>query len=102
MKEKFLCIAENNKRSKTFSVPIKKEITKADKERNENLITISYKIKFNASGRFMASSLLNLYDSLIKFKDLDFFTPIKSVYKNLTKYRCLPFSKNYSNKIAKT
>ena len=102
MKEKFLCIAENNKRSKTFSVPIKKEITKADKERNENLRTISYKIKFKDIGRFMASSLLNLDDSLMRFKDFDFFSPTKSVYKNLTKYRSLPFRKNYSNKIAET
>lgn len=50
----------------------------------------------------MASSLLNFDDSLMRFKDFDFFSPIKSVYKNLTKYRCLPFSKNYSNKIAET
>lgn len=50
----------------------------------------------------MASSLLNLDDSLMRFKDFDFFSPTKSVYKNLTKYRSLPFRKNYSNKIAET
>ena len=35
---------ENKEQYKTFSVPIKKEITKIDKDGNESVVTISYKI----------------------------------------------------------
>ena len=62
---------------KTFSVPIEKEVTNIDKDGNESVVTISYKIKFIDSARFMASSLSNLVDNLaegihkIRFKDCD-------------------------------
>ena len=39
-----------------FFVPTKEEITKIDKDGNESVTTISYKIKFIDSARFMASS----------------------------------------------
>ena len=48
----------------TFSVLIKKEIIKVDKDGNEDITTISYKIKFLDRARFMASSLSNLFDNL--------------------------------------
>ena len=51
---------ENTGKYKTFSVfsvPIKKGVTKNDKNGNETVVTISYKIKFIDSARFMASSL---------------------------------------------
>ena len=38
-----------------------KEVTKVDKEGNQNIITISYKIKFIDSARFMASSISNIF-----------------------------------------
>ena len=37
-------------------VPTKEEITKIDKEGDKSVTTISYKIKFIDSARFMASS----------------------------------------------
>ena len=46
------------KKYKTFPISIKKEIILLDVE------TISYKIKFIDSSRFMANSLSNLVDSL--------------------------------------
>ena len=39
-----------------FSIPIKMEITKIDKDDNESVTTISYKIEFIDSAIFMASS----------------------------------------------
>ena len=38
-----------------------KEVAKVDKEGNQNIITISYKIKFIDSARFMASSISNIF-----------------------------------------
>ena len=66
-----------------------KEVTKVDKERNENIITISYKIKFINRARFMARSLSNLADNLlegirkIKWKDYDCFFEHESASDNL-------------------
>ena len=62
----FECIGENKVKCKTFSDPMKKEILKTDKDGNEIVDTISYKIKFIDSARFMASSLSNLIDNLRK------------------------------------
>ena len=60
----FDCIEENKKR--TFSVPIKKQIMKIDKNGNETVKTISSKIQFIDITRFMASSLSNLIDNLLQ------------------------------------
>ena len=49
---------------KTFSVPIKKEVIKIDKDGNKSVETISYKIKFIDSMRFMTTSLSKLVDNL--------------------------------------
>ena len=56
-KEQFECLRKNAEKYKTFSVLIKKEIRKVDKDGNEDITTVSYKIKLNDSARFMASSL---------------------------------------------
>ena len=53
----FECLGENTEKYITFSVPIKKKID------NKN-IDITYKIKFIASFRFMATSLSKLVDNL--------------------------------------
>ena len=53
----FECLGENTEKYITFSVPIKKEL-ESDK-------TITYKIKFIDSFRFMSSSLSNLADNLV-------------------------------------
>ena len=56
----FECLGENTEKCITFSVPIKKEITKKDKNGNDKITKISYKIKFIDSYRFMSASLSNL------------------------------------------
>ena len=57
----FECLDENTEKYVTFSVPVKKEITKKDK-----ITKISYKIKFIDSYRFMSTSLSNLVGNLSK------------------------------------
>ena len=60
----FECLGENTEKCITFSVPIKKEIRKKDKDGNEKIIKIAYKMKFFDSFRFMSISLSNLVDNL--------------------------------------
>ena len=55
----FECLGENTEKYITFSVPIKKEITKKDK-----IVKISYKITFIDSCRFMSTSLSKPVDNL--------------------------------------
>ena len=99
------CLGENTENYKTISVPIEKQVIKVDKEGIENIITISYKIKFIDSARFIASLLSNLVDNLaeeihkIKCEDCGCFLEYESVKDNLIKYKCLSCNKNYSNKI---
>ena len=62
--EDFNCLGENIEKYKTFSVPGEKEIRKAYENGEENVTTISYKIKFIDSARFMASLLSNFVDNL--------------------------------------
>ena len=79
----FECLGENTEKYNPFSVPIEKEVTKTDKDGNKSVATISYKIKFIDSARFMASSLSNLVDHLtegiygIKGKNCDNFLNMK-------------------------
>ena len=54
---KLECLREDTEKHKTFSVPIENQMTKIDKDGNESVETISYKIKFIDSARFIASSL---------------------------------------------
>ena len=73
----FECLGENTE--KCISIPIKKEVTKIDKDANESVVAIPYKIKFLDSPRFMVSSLSDLVDNLaegihkIKCKDSECF-----------------------------
>ena len=68
---------ENTKKYKKFSAPIEKEVIKVNKDGNESVVIISYKIKFIDSPRYMTSSLSNLFENLtegihkIKCKDYD-------------------------------
>ena len=75
---KFNVLWENTEKYKTFSVPIEKEVTDIDKDGNESVVTISYKMKFIDSTRFMATSLSILAENLTevilkKFKDCEYF-----------------------------
>ena len=45
-------------------MPIKKEITKNDKDGNDKITKIPYKIKFIDTSRFMSSLLSSLVDNL--------------------------------------
>ena len=55
----FECLSENTEKYFTFSVPVKKEITK-----NGKIVKISCKIKFIDSYRFMSTSLSKPIDNL--------------------------------------
>ena len=59
----FESIGENSEIYKNFSVPIKKEVIKIDKDGNKSVETVSYKIKFTDSMKFMATSLTKLVDN---------------------------------------
>ena len=45
----------NTEKYKNFSVLIEKEVIEINKDGNKSVVTISYKIKFIASARFMAT-----------------------------------------------
>ena len=63
--EDFECLVENTEKYISFSVPIKKE-------RNEDTDeTITYKIKFIDSFKFMPTSLSNLVDNLSEIHNKD-------------------------------
>ena len=78
---------------------------KIDKDSNESVVAISYKIKFIDSARFRTTSLSNLVDDLaegihkIKCKDCDSFLDYEIVKDNLIKYICLSYNKDYANKL---
>ena len=80
-------------------------ITKIDRDGHENVVTVSYKIKFIDSARFMPSSLWNLVDNLAKgidktkYKDCDCFLEYESGMDNLMKYKYLSCNKDYSKKL---
>ena len=67
---------------------------KIDKDGNESVETISYKIKFINSVRFIATLLSNLVDNLaegihkVKCKDCDCFLEYESVRENLIRCKC--------------
>ena len=83
----------------------RKKVTKIDKDGNESVVTIFYKIKFIDSERFMATSLSNLVNNLterihkIKCNYCDCFLEYESVKDNLLKHKCLSCNKDFSNKI---
>ena len=84
----FEYLGENTEKYKSFSVPIEREVTKIDNNGNESVVTISCKIKFINSARFMATSLSNFVDNLaerthkIKCKGCNYFLEYKSAKDN--------------------
>ena len=78
---------ENTEKYRSVFVLIEKEVMKIDKDGNESVITVSCKIKFIYSERFLATSLSNLVDNLtegihkIKCNDCYYFPEYESVKK---------------------
>ena len=54
------------RRTLYYYVPTEKEITNIDKDGNENVVIISYKVNFIDSARFMANSFSSLVNNLTK------------------------------------
>ena len=80
----FECLGENTEKHITFSTPIKKEITKKDKDDNDKITKTSYKIKFIDSCRLMSTSLSNLVDNLSEGLHSDKCTNCKSCLDYMT------------------
>ena len=87
------CLGENTEKYITFSVPIKKEL--------DNSKTITYKLKFIDSFRFMSTSLSSLVDNLSeklysdKCKDCKSELDYMSIKNNQLIFQCLECKKNY-------
>ena len=97
----FECLGENTEKYITFPVPIKKEITKKDKNGNDNITKISYKIKFIDCYRFMSTSLSNLVSNLSEGLHNDRCIHCKSCLDYMAIkdeqliFRCFRCKKNY-------
>ena len=61
--KQFICLGENTKKYITFAVPIEKEATRIDKNREE-IKNMCYILPFIDSTRFMVSSLSNIVNNL--------------------------------------
>ena len=97
----FECLGENTEKYITFSVPIKKEITKKDTNGNDKITKISYKTKFIDSFRFMSTSLSNIVDNLSEglhndeCKDRKSYLDYVIIKDNQLIFRCFSCKKNY-------
>ena len=112
---------KNTEKHITFTVPIEKEVTRVDKNGEKNTNNISYLLQFIERGRFMASSLSNLFNKLsegihrikcrvghddkkcetcgIKYQYCDCFVEYKNSEDDSMEYKCLYCSKNYQHKL---
>ena len=119
-KKQFTCLGQNNEKYITFTVPIKKEVRRIDKNGEEITKNISYILQFIDSTRFMTSSLSYLVNSLserihiikckygpddkkyetcrIKYKYCNRFLECTNFKDNLVEYKCLCCNKNYQHK----
>ena len=97
----FECFGENTEKYITFSVPIKKETTKEDRDGNDKIKKISNKTKFIDSYRFMLTSLSNLVNNLSEGVHNDKCTDCKSCLDYMTTkdeqliFRCFSCKNNY-------
>ena len=100
-------MGENAEKYITFSVPIKKEITKKDKNSNDKITILSYKIKLVDSYRFMSTSLSNLVSNLSEGPHNDRCIDCKSSLDYMTIKdeklicRCFRCKKNYEKNFNK-
>ena len=99
--EEFECLGENTEKYITFSLPIKKEIIKKDKNGMDKVTKISYKIKFIDSCRFMSTSLSNLVSNLSEglyndqWIDCNFYLDYTETKDEQLIFRCFRCKKNY-------
>ena len=70
-----------------FSFPIEKEVLKIDKDGNESVATISYKIRFIDSARFTTTSLSNLVDNLTQKEFTKLNVKIMITFLNMKKLK---------------
>ena len=95
---------ENNEIYKSCFCFDKNQIRKTDKEGNETIDTISYKIKFIDSMRLMTISLSKLIDNLtegihkMKYVGCGCSLKCESIKNNFIKYICLFCNKDNSRK----
>ena len=95
----FKCLGENKEKYITFAVPIKNEIAKIDKDGNDKIMKIAYKIKLIDSFRFMSTSLSSLVDNLSEGLHSDKCTVVNlalTIWQlNMNIFRCFERNKNY-------
>ena len=95
-------MGENTEKYITFSVPIKKKITKRDKDGNDKIVNISHKIKFIDRFRFMSGPLSSLVSNLSDGLHSDKCTDCKSclgymsVKDDQLIFRCFKCKVNYN------
>ena len=63
-KKQFTCLGKNTEKYITFTIPIEKEVTIIDENREEITKNIFYILQFVDSARFMVSSLSNIVNNL--------------------------------------
>ena len=106
-KGEFECLGKNTEKYITFSVPIKKETAKKDKNGNDKITKLSYKIKFIDSCRFMSTSLSNLVSNLSEGLHNDRCIDCKSCLDYMTTkdeqliFRCFRCKTNYEKNFNK-
>ena len=116
--KKFVIFVKKNLKTnilKIKNIVIRKEIVRIDKNGEEITKTISYRLRFISSTRFMASSLSNIVNLAegthkikyeykhddkiceiceIKYKDCDYFLQYTNFKDDLIDYKCLCCKKN--------
>ena len=98
-----LLLYENKQTSlrENLNVLVKiQKITEIDKDGNESVITIFYKIKLIDRASLMTTSSSNFVDNPTEgmYKDCHFFLKYESAKDNLIKYKYLSCNKDYSRK----
>ena len=65
---KFICLEDSTAKYIVFSVPTEKKVIIIDKKEKENTKTISYKLQFIVSERFITNSSSDLAEEIHKTK----------------------------------
>ena len=96
----FECLGENTEKYITFSVPINKKNYKKDKDGNDKIVNIPYRLKFIDNYRFMPASLSSLVDNLShglhKCKDCESSLEYINGEDSKVVFKCLNCNKDYN------